>query len=250
MRKTSSLTTGSISTCLITSIVAGVALFAIGFYLGQISGRQQERASLQANVLPKLNPQPMNQPPGQMAPPPGAPPGAPPNPMLSPNASPEMRELMQTRNLLNQKLAEYRARIHQTDPTQVPTPDQIKEFQKENAELLNRQQQLTEKLEEQLYKNPLPEPPPLQFPPNATPEQKAFLTTRDKIMRSQIIVMNKNRTVDAATRKAAMQAWQKENAGLIQQLQNDEAAMVKSNKNAPPPMPTPSAPPTPPPGKQ
>jgi len=118
------------------------------------------------------------------------------------NASPEMKEFMQNRATLMQKMAELRQRNPSTNGA--PDPKIFAQFQQENADLLKRQKELSQIIGQQQAKNPIPAPPPLQIPPNASPQLQAYLTARDQLMRDQIAFMNQHRTDDPATRQAAI----------------------------------------------
>jgi len=95
-----------------------------------------------------------------------------PQPSIPPNASPEMKEFLQNRAILNAKMAELRApRSKRRSNSQA-----FAQFQKQNADLLKRQSELAKLLGQQQSAHPMTAPPPLQIPPNASPQLKAFLT--------------------------------------------------------------------------
>jgi len=147
-------------------------------------------------------------------------------PNLPANASPEMKEFMANRATLMQKMAQLRQQNPSTNG--VPDPKIFAQFQQENATLLQRQKELSQVISEQQAKNPIPTPPPLQIPSNATPQAAAYLTARDQLMRDQIAFMNQHRTDDPAARQAAMQQWRQQNAPRFQQLQQDAQALAQN----------------------
>jgi len=133
------------------------------------------------------------------------------------DASPEMKEFMQNRATLMQKMAELCKQNPNTNGA--PDPKIFAQFQQENKALLQRQRELAQTIGQQQAKNPLPTPAPLQIPPNTSPQMQAYLTARDQLMREQIAFMNQHRTDDSAMRQAAMQQWRQQNATRFQQLQ-------------------------------
>jgi hypothetical protein len=206
-------------------LVLGGTLFGSGYWLGQRSLQQKLKTltdevanarHLPGNPWARAN---------AMYPPM-------PQANLPANASPEMKEFMQNRTTLMQKMAELR----QQNPNAngAPDPKLFAEFQQQNADLLKRQRELSQIISEQQAKNPMPTPPPLQIPPNASPQLKTFLTDRDQLMRDQIAFMNQHRTDAPAARQAAMQQWRQQNAPRFQQLQQEAQAMAKT----PSPIPT------------
>ncbi len=194
---------------LLTCLVLGTVLFAVGYWQGQRSALQNGH-------------------PAYPMPPPGS--------NLPANATPEMKEFMENRVTLMQKMAELR----HGNPNGAPDPKAFAQFREQNKALLDRQQQLAQILGQQQAQNPLPEPPPLQIPANASPQLKACLTARDQLMRDQVAFMNQHRTDDPATRQAAMQEWHRQNAARFQQLQQQEQALAQTTPGA-----TPAAPPKP-----
>lgn len=138
-----------------------------------------------------------------------------------PNASPEMKEFMENRAKLLDAMSKMRG--------QNTTSADLTQFHQQNETLLKRQAELARQMAAQQDQKPLAEPPPLTLPPNVTPELQAFLTTRDKVMRSRIEMMNLYRTADPKTRQAAMQDWQQKNASLLQQMRDQAQALAKTN---------------------
>ena len=89
---------------------------------------------------------------------------------LPANASPEMKEFMANRMTLMQKMAELRSQNPSSNPNGPPDPKMIAQFQQQNADLLKRQRELAQIIGQQQAKYPIPTPPPLQIPPNASPQ--------------------------------------------------------------------------------
>jgi hypothetical protein len=194
-------------------LVLGGALFGSGYWLGQAS-QERKVHSVDARQMP---PQPYATGSGQA--PAFIPP---PNVTIPPNSSPELKEFLQNRAMLSNKLAEWRAQ----NPNGPQDPKLMAQFQQDNAALLQRQKQLAQVIAQQ----PIPEPPPLQIPPNASPALKAFLTTRDQLMRDQIKVINQHRTDNPESRQAALQHWRQQNAALFNQLSQEAQALSKAKQ--------------------
>jgi len=146
------------------------------------------------------------------------------------DATPEMREFLQNRVTLANNMAQLHNQNLKAGNNGALGSSEMAHFQQQNADLLKRQSELAQIIAQQQAQKPLTEPPPLKIPPNATPQLQAFLTTRDKLMRGQITMMNQNRTADPKTRQEAMQQWQKDNAGLIEQMKQEAQALANSNK--------------------
>jgi len=140
--------------------------------------------------------------------------------------TPEMKEFSDNRATLNAKMAELRSHGD-------VTPQAVAEFQKQNADLLTRQRELGKIISQQNAKNPIPTPPPLQIPPNASPQMKTFLTERDQLMRDQIAFMNLHRNDDPAARQAAVQQWRQQNASRFEQVQKDAQDIPQASTSKP-----------------
>jgi hypothetical protein len=149
------------------------------------------------------------------------------------NASPELKEFLQNRQTLMQKMAELR----QQNPNANPQDLQAR-FRQQNEALFQRQQQLAQKLGQENSHNVLPAPPPLQIPANASPQMKDYLTARDQLMRDQVAFMNQHRTDDPPARQAAMQQWRQQNADRLQQIQQLAQAMAQTTVATTPTPPT------------
>lgn len=155
----------------------------------------------------------------------------PPRVNIPANATPEMKEFLQNRATLMEKMAELR---QQNPPVNgAPNPKLFAEFQQQNADLLKRQRELSQIIGQQQAKNPIPTPPPLQVPQNASPQLKTYLTDRDQLMRDQIAFMNQHRTDDPKTKQTEMQQWRQQNAARFQQLQQEAQAMAHAVSPSP-----------------
>jgi len=201
----------------LTCLVLGAGLFALGYWQGERSVRPQiNSVATQGAHSPYASGSRWAGPNGTRPMPlmPGA--------NLPANATPEMKEFLENRTTLMQKMAELR----QANPSDAQGV--MQQFREQNKTLLDRQQQLAQIISQQQAKNPLPEPPPLQIPPNASPQMKAYLTARDQLMRDQIAFMNQHRTDDPAARQAAMQQWRQQNAVRFQQLQQQSQTLAQT----------------------
>lgn len=200
-------------------LALGGALFGLGYWQGERAGRQQMHTLAARESYPRS---PNNF--AQFGSRPGMPFMSRPN--IPENASPEMKEFLQNRQTLMEKMAELRQQNPGTNGAS--NPQAFAQFRQQNADLLKRQSQLAQIIGQQQAKNPLPAPPPLQIPPNATPQLKDYLTARDQLMREQVAFMNQHRTDDPAVRQTAMQQWRQENATRFQQLQQLAQAMAQA----------------------
>jgi len=134
-------------------------------------------------------------------------------------ASPELTEFLQNRALLAGKEATVNTSDSQA----------LAQFQQQNADLLKRQAQLAQILSQQ-QTAAISTPPPLQIPPNATPQLKALLIARDQFARDEIAFINQHLNDDPATKAAALQQWQQQNAARHQHLQQMAQAISTSNQ--------------------
>ncbi|HUB67599.1 MAG TPA: hypothetical protein VL981_08950 [Candidatus Methylacidiphilales bacterium] len=204
----------------VACLAFGGALFGLGYWQGGRAAHLEMAAQIARQ---------MNSPPGNFGRF-----GGPPMPFMPrqihipPNASPEMKEFLQNQQTLQQKMAQLRSQNNG-----VPAPQLFAQFRQENADLLKRQSELSQAIAKQRAQNPLPLPPPLQIPPNASPQLQAYLTARDQLMRDQMAFMNQHRADDSMTRQAAMQQWRQQNAPRFQQLQQlAQAASPHANAAA------------------
>jgi hypothetical protein len=104
-------------------------------------------------------------------------------------------------------------------------------FREQNEPLLKKQAQLAHVIAQQQAQKPLPMPPPLKIPPNASPQMKAYLTARDQLTRDRIQTMNEYRADAPQVQKAAMQQWQLQNADRLQQLRQLAQALPPLGKS-------------------
>jgi hypothetical protein len=220
-------------------LVVGGALFGLGYWQGQRSMQQkldalaaQKTPSAREINLARFSPgQPM--PPSSSTARPGT--SQPMRPMmppaLPPNATPEMKEFYQNRATLMEKMAELRQK-NGDNTNGAPDPKTIDQFKQENTALLQRQSELRQTIAQQPG-NPIPEPPLAQIPANVSPEMRAYLTARDQLTRDQIAFINLHRSDDPATRQAAMQQWQQQNAARIQQLQQQAQTLAQNTPSQP-----------------
>ena len=139
-----------------------------------------------------------------------------------------MKEFMQNRATLLQKMAELREQNPSTNGA--PNPHIFAEFQEQNAELLKRQRELAQIVGRQQDKGPLPTPTPLQIPPNTSPQVQSYLTARNQLLRDQIAYINQHRNDDPQTRMTAMQQWRQQNAPRFAQVQQMAQAMAQASQ--------------------
>jgi len=143
-----------------------------------------------------------------------------------PNASPEMKEFLANQVTLAQKMQEARG------SSTTLTPQAFALFRQQNAQLLQRQNELAQTIaQQQDTGNTLSAPPPVQMPPDASPQLQAYLTAKDKLMRDQIAFLNQHKSDDLAAQQAAMEKWRKQNADRIQQLQKMAQTVAPSGSS-------------------
>jgi hypothetical protein len=144
---------------------------------------------------------------------------------IPPGASQTLKNFLTTQALL----ANAHARLHNQLLQSLPsgaTPDQIsaihqqeiQAFQQQHAADLTLQSQRAAALAAASASQPLPVPRPAAIPPNATPQWKAYLTARDALALGWVRNRNQYLTADPATRQAAIQQWQQQNAARLDQL--------------------------------
>jgi len=149
-----------------------------------------------------------------------------------PAATPEMTEFLQNRSTLM-------ARMVQLQAQGAPTAEALEQFQQQNADLLQRQAQLGKLIAQQQDSSPVPVPPQLQMPPNASLQVKAFLAARDQLMRDEMAFKNLHLSDDPTTREAAMQQWRQQNAARLQQIQQMAKTLAQQQVASPLPVPPP-----------
>lgn len=155
-------------------------------------------------------------------------------PNVPADASPVLKEFLTTRSRLVRSQAQIHNELLDALPQEV-TEAQVEEmrakemalFLQRNGKDLKAQTQRAKAMSEESAWKPLPAPPPLSFPPEATPEMKAFLTARHQLMSEQIEVWNRN--PEPATRDPAMREWMKQNTSHLQQVSD---LAVKSSNNS------------------
>ena len=140
------------------------------------------------------------------------------------NISSDVKEFMQNRDDLAQKMDKLRAQ----GTNGAPDAQALAQFAQQNAVLLQRQNDLAKSIAQKQAMNPLPAPPPLQLPPHASPQLKAYLTSRDQLRRDEIALLNQHLTDDYAARQAVLQQWRQQNADRILQLQLQAQALAPS----------------------
>lgn len=158
---------------------------------------------------------------------------------LPANATPEMKEFLQNRQTLMEKMAELR----QQNPNGAPNANTFAQFQQQNAALLQRQHQLMGIISQQQGQNGaggpiMGVPGQTSVPANASPQLKAFLTDRNQLMQDQTAFLSQHQNDDPQVRQAAMQQWRQQNAARFQQLQQEALALGKAT-SPPPSTPTP-----------
>jgi len=146
---------------------------------------------------------------------------------VPPEASPQIRAFMTARDQLAREEIAFRNQHLNDDPSTQETA--LQQWHQQNAARFQEVQQLALSVSKQMSPTSLPLPPPLQFPPNASPELRAFLTARDQLVRDEIAFQNQHATDDEPTRTDAHEQWQKQNAARFQQLQQLAQALPKTN---------------------
>jgi hypothetical protein len=169
---------------------------------------QQQRAQAMASAL-ALQPMPVNV-----------------QPTIPANASQTLKDFLTTQAALANARAQIHNQLVQSMPS-TPSAAQISQiqqqemqmFQQQNAVDLQLQVQRAQTLANESAQTPLPVPGPTVVPTNATPEFAAYLKQRNELALEWVQLWNQYVNADPAVRAAAMQQWQQQNAGQIQQLQ-------------------------------
>jgi len=145
---------------------------------------------------------------------------------IPPNASSTLKAFLMVRASLANARAQIHNQLLQSMPAgatqaQVSAMQQQEEqlFQQQHSADLRLQSQRAQTLAAEAASRPLPPPGPLNIPPNATPQLRAFLTTRNALVAAWAQTWNQNIRASPAARQAAIQQWQQQNAGSLQQLQ-------------------------------
>lgn len=147
-------------------------------------------------------------------------------PNIPADASPTLRDFLTTQATLVNARTQMHRQLMQALPAS-PTSDQLNQeqqqemqlFQQQHAGDLQLQAQRGQLLAQESTLKATPMPPPLQLPPNATPQMTAFLTLKDQLMREEIQADNQTVTSDVQTKVTALQRWKQANAARFQQLQ-------------------------------
>jgi transcriptional regulator with XRE-family HTH domain len=91
-------------------------------------------------------------------------------------------------------------------------------FQQQEAASLQAQVQYVQALANAYRSQPIPTPPPVAIPANAASQLQAYLTQRSALAASRAQLLNQYLNADTATRSAAIQQWEAQNAPAIQQM--------------------------------
>jgi len=187
-------------------LLFGAGLFVLGYWQGERSLRQEMKALVNSRSG-ELDREAAGRPPWMRSF----------NNPTPANASPEMKEFMANRATLAKNFSELRSQMMATKPPG-SMQEVMQQFREKNKALLDRQAQLAHSLAPQRGPGSLSAPPPLQIPPQASPQMRAYLTARDQLMRDQMAAMRQNATADPQARAAAMQQWRQQNAARFDQL--------------------------------
>ncbi len=142
------------------------------------------------------------------------------------NASPAMKDFLTNQALL----ANARVQIHNQLVQSLPanaTADQVEQAQQQEEAVFQQQYGQAMALQTKRAQavaaesaqsfGALPAPPPI--PTGTSPQLAALLTLKYQIASSQAQILKSYATADPAVRQAALQQWSKQNAVLLQQLQ-------------------------------
>jgi hypothetical protein len=99
-------------------------------------------------------------------------------------------------------------------------------FQQQNAAQLILQGQRMQTLVTESAAVARPVPNVVVIPPNTSPQLAAYMTTRNQLRRERAEISNQYATATPSVRAAALQAWSKQNAGQIQQLQQQAQSLA------------------------
>jgi len=153
------------------------------------------------------------------------------------NASSTLRDFMMTRA----SLANARAQIHNQLLQALPSgasQEQVRAM-RQRAEKIFQQQhaadlQLQGQRAQALAAEAAPQPrsvPKLVIPPGATPELQAYLAAENALASDRAQLWNQYLTADPATRQAARQQWQQQNASRLEQLSQLAQDLSNSTSN-------------------
>jgi len=154
------------------------------------------------------------------------------------NASGALKDFL----TMQASLANARAQIHNQLLQALPSgasQDQISQmrqqeeqiFQQQHAGDLQFQGKRGQTLAAESGLKPLPVPGPAVIPPNASRQLQAYLTARNTLMSAWVQLWNQYVTADPAIRQAALQQWQQQNAGRLEQLRAQARDLSNSTAN-------------------
>jgi len=159
-------------------------------------------------------------------------------PVIPANASPTLRDFLTTQA----SLANARAQIHNQIVQQAAasgrslTSAQISQMEQQQMRLFRQQHaadfqlqaQRAQTLANASAQRPMQPLPPLRIPPNASPQLQAFLTTQYQLMQGRVALQNEYANATPSARQAALQQWRQQNAGQIQQLQQQAQSLSQA----------------------
>ncbi len=139
-------------------------------------------------------------------------------------------------------LANARAQIHNQLLESLPagaSQQQIVAMEQQEQEIFHQQyagdlQLQSERataLAAELESQPIRIPGPPAIPPGATPQVQAFLTSRNALAKEMAQLWNQYIDSTPAARQSAMDQWQQQNAGRLQQLSQLAASASNSTPN-------------------
>lgn len=142
------------------------------------------------------------------------------------NASSTLQDFLVTRATLANARAQMHNQLLEALPSGV-TENQVSAMQQQEVQLFQQQHgsdlelqgQRAQTLAAESASQPIRVPRTPPIPPNATPQLTAFLIARNALATDRARLWNQYVTADQATREAALQQWEAQNAARIQQLQ-------------------------------
>jgi len=134
-------------------------------------------------------------------------------PNIPANASSTLQDYLTTQAALANAQAQIHNQLAQALPRSANDAQilqmhqqEMQLFQQQHAGELQLQAQRSQVLAQEAGQIPMPMPPPLQMPPDASPRMQAYLTLRDQLMREQTQLFNQHLT-DSPQTKAAIIQW-------------------------------------------
>jgi hypothetical protein len=153
------------------------------------------------------------------------------------NASSTLQDFLMGQASLANAGAQIYNQLLQAMPSAVTEQDidsmeqqKVQLFQQQYAGDLQLQAQRAQILAAESASQPIPVPEPPVIPPDAPPQLQAYLTARNALATERAQLWNQYAAADPAVRQAAMQQWQQQNAGRLEQL--SEMAQELSNSTA------------------